>query len=406
MTPAEDEAAKLETTTLSTRSSHPLLIGVAVMLVAFNLRPALTSIGPLLTGIRAETDLSATGAAVLTTLPVLCLGLGGVISPWAIRRAGIDRSILLGLIGIVFGLALRGIDGLVPLFAGTVLCGLGIGVAGVLLPALVKRDFAGQLGRMTGLYTMSLCLGAAIGTALSVPLREAIGQGYAPALAIWGLPALAGILIWLPFADRRATGAVPPSQARRSPLWRDPLAWQVTGFMGMQSSLAYIQFGWLPALLQARGLDALDAGYLAGLTTLGQAPGALAIPILAGARPDQRGWIVAVLVATVAAFLTMALGPHALMVPAGLLVGIGIGACFGLGLTVIVLRAHDAASAGSLSAMAQGVGYSIAALGPFGFGLAHEATGGWGLACAIYAGIGLLALVCGLGAGRDRHVGG
>lgn len=386
------------------RLRHPVLIAVAAMLVAFNLRPALTSVGPLLTGIGAQTGLSAAGAAVLTTLPVLCLGLGGAASPWILRRIGIDRGILVGLLALTAGLALRGLPGLEPLFAGTVLCGLGIGIAGVLLPALVKRDFSQNLGRMTGLYTMTLCLGAAIGTALSVPLRDAIGHGYAPSLALWSLPALAGILVWAPFAIGKRAEA-PQSSPMRKRLWREPLAWQVTLFMGLQSSLAYMQFGWLPALLQSRGLDALDAGYLAGLTTLGQAPGALLIPILAGARRDQRGWIVVVLGTTIAAFLAMALGPRDVMIPAGLVLGLGIGACFGLGLTLIVLRARDAASAGALSAMAQGVGYSIAALGPLGFGLAHEATGGWGLACAFYAAVGLSALACGMGAGRDRQVG-
>lgn len=386
------------------RPHHPVLIGAAAMLVAFNLRPALTSIGPLLTGISAQTGLSAAGAAVLTTLPVLCLGLGGAASPWILRRIGIDRGILAGLLVLAIGLALRGLTGLAPLFAGTVLCGLGIGVAGVLLPALVKRDFSRSLGRMTGLYTMTLCLGAAIGTALSVPLRDVIGNGYAPALALWSLPALAGIVVWMPFARAMKAEAL-QSRPTRKRLWREPLAWQVTLFMGLQSSLAYMQFGWLPALLQSRGLDALDAGYLAGLTTLSQAAGALLIPILAGARRDQRGWIVVVVGTTIAAFLAMALGPREMMIPAGLVLGLGIGACFGLGLILIVLRARDAASAGALSAMAQGVGYSIAALGPLGFGLAHEATGGWGLACAFYAAVGLSALACGMGAGRDRQVG-
>ena len=384
------------------RRARALLIGLAVMAAAFNLRPALSSVGPLLTGIIAETGLTAAGAAVLTTLPVLCLGLGAGLGPLVMRRIGADAGVLVGLAVVAAGLALRAAGGLAPLFAGCALSGAGIGLANVLLPVMVKRDFPGSAGRMTGLYTMMLCIGAAAGTGLSVPLREALG-GWAPALAVWGLPVLAAMPLWLPLA--RARPAARAAAGPRPRLRRDPLAWQVTGFMGLQSSLAYILFGWLPALLQARGLSPLEAGFVASVVTMGQAPGALAAAMLAARRRDQRGWIVLVLLLTLLTFLATGFGPDATLIPAAIALGLGIGGCFGLGLTVIVLRAPEAATAGALSAMAQGIGYALAALGPFGFGLAHEWSGGWALPGALYAAISLGALACGLGAGRDRHVG-
>lgn len=381
---------------------HPLLIGLAAMLVAFNLRPALTSVGPLLNAIREGTGLSATGAAWLTTIPVLCLGIGGGFGPLAIRRLGIDRGVLAGVAIIVVGLALRGLGDVVSLYAGTVLCGLGIGLAGVLLPALVKRDFSHQAGRMTGLYTMMLCIGAAVGAGLAVPLENALG-GFARALAAWSLPALLAALAWAPFAKANPQPAAP--QGARKSLLRDPLAWQVTGFMGLQSSLAYVQFGWLPALLQGRGLSALDAGYLTAATTLGQAPGALVLATLAGKRRDQRGLVVVALLATLVGYLLLAFGPREAMIPVGLVLGVFVGGLFGIGLTLIVLRSRDAATAGALSAMAQGIGYALASLGPLGFGLAHEWSDGWVLPSALYAAIIFAAMVFGLGAGRDRTVG-
>ncbi|WP_238180164.1 MFS transporter [Methylobacterium haplocladii] len=388
-----------------TKPHNPILIGLGVMLVAFNLRPAITSVGPLLTGIVAETGLGATGAAALTTLPVLCLGLGGALGPAAIRRLGVDAGIFVGVVAVLVGLLLRGLGGLPALFAGAGVSGLGIGLAGVLLPALVKRDFARQAGRATGLYTMALCIGAGAGTGLTVPFEQALGQGWAAALAVWSLPALVAVFAWAPFVGRRpSAGASPPTRPAPS-LWREPLAWQVAGFMGLQSSLAYIQFGWLPAVLQGRGLDALDAGYFAAVAAVAQAPGALLLPTLAAHARDQRGWIVGGLGGMVASFLALALGPDAVMLPAAVGLGFASGGSFGLGLTVIVLRARDAASAGALSAMAQGFGYALASLGPFGFGLAHQATGGWGLPTLLFATIALAGAICGLGAGRARQVG-
>ncbi|MEE7504333.1 MFS transporter [Methylobacterium mesophilicum] len=381
-------------------TANRFLLGLALMLVAFNLRPALSTVGPLLATIRDGTGLGAGGAAILTTLPVLCLGIACALAAPLIRRIGPDLAVLAGSTILVAGLTLRGLGGLVPLFAGTALAAIGIGLDNVLLPALVKRDFAGNGGLMTGLYTMTLCLGAAAGAGASVPVEHALGGGWPSALAIWSLPALVAAFVWIPFA-RRAASTAAPSAGR---LLRNPLAWWVTGFMGLQSSLAYILFGWLPLLLQGRGLTPLNAGLYASLATLVQAPGALLVAMLAARARDQRAWIVVIPGLTAAAFVVLAFGAESLRIPAACALGFGIGGCFGLGLTLIVLRAADAASAAGLSAMAQGIGYTCAALGPLVFGLAHEATGGWAVPGALFVGITVAAILIGLAAGRDLKV--
>ncbi|MDP4022398.1 MFS transporter [Methylobacterium sp. NEAU 140] len=376
-----------------------LVLGLALMLVAFNLRPALSTVGPLLGQIRETTGLSAAGAAALTTLPVICLGLACALVGWVIRRLGPDLGVLAGMVIVAAGLGLRGLGGLWPLFLGSALAAVGIGFANVLLPALVKRDFARSSGPMTGLYTMTLCLGAAAGAGAAVPVEHAVG-GWPAALAVWALPALVAALAWAPYA-RRGGPARAPEAGR---LLRDPLAWWVTAFMGLQSSLAYILFGWLPLLLQGRGLPALDAGLYASLVTLNQAPGALITATLAARARDQRRWVVGIPALTAAAFLVLAFGSETLRIPAACALGFGVGGCFGLALSLIVLRAADAASAAGLSAMAQGIGYFFASLGPLAFGLAHEATDGWGLAGLLFVGITAAAVVAGLPAGRARTV--
>lgn len=385
------------------RTRRHALIAVGLMLAAFNLRPALTSVGPLLNRIAEETGIGAGGASLLTTLPVLCLGLAGALGPAVMARLGIDAGVLASLLVLGSGLALRGEGSVTALFAGSALAAGGIGLAGVLIPALVKRDFPHRAGAMTGFYTMVLCIGAAAGAGLTIPLSRATGLGWAGTLALWAVPAFAAALVLAPFARMRA-GAV-PAKAVAPRLRNQALAWQVTGFMGLQSSLAYILFGWLPALLQSRGSSAIDAGYLASIVTLCQAPGALGIATLAARARDQRGWIAGALAATTLAFLIVATGPDWAMIPAGAVLGFALGGCFALGLSLIVLRAGNAATAGALSAMAQGFGYAIASLGPLGFGLAHDASGGWAWPAALFCAIGLAALACGLGAGRARQIG-
>ena len=383
------------------RTRRPILLGLGIMLVAFNMRPALTTVGPLLERIRGETGLTAAGAALLTTLPVLCIGLACALGPLVMRRLGADRGVLLAVAIVAVGSGLRGFGGTLPLFLGACLAAFGIGLSGVLLPGLVKRDFPNRTGLLTGLYTMVLCLGAAAGAGLSVLLAEPLG-GWPAALAVWAVPALLATLAWAPFA--RAPTA-PAGAARRGSLWRDRLAWQVTGFMGLQSSLAYIMFGWLPLVLHDRGLSAVEAGFATSLMSLGQAPAALVIPALAARFRDQRLFAVALLVLCVASLVTLVNGPLAWALPVGILLGAGLGGLFGLGLTIIVLRARDAAAAGNLAAMSQSVGYTFAALGPLSFGLAHDLTGGWAASTILFCAIAVGAFLCSLGAGRDRYVG-
>lgn len=390
-------------------AAHPVLLGLGIMLIAVNMRPALTTVGPLLPQIRAETGLSATGAAVLTTLPVFCLGLACALGPVVIQRLGPDRGVLLATLVVALGSGLRGLgDGvgsgsLTALFLGACLAAAGIGLSGVLLPGLVKRDFPRQAGVMMGLYTMVLCLGAASGAGLTVPLAHALGGGWPPALAVWALPALAATLAWVPFARRGA--GLGRSAFGAGGLWRNRLAWQITGFMGLQSSLAYITFGWLPALLQDRGLSALDAGFVSSILSIGQAPSALLVPALASRMRDQRGFVVGLTSLCACAFTAVAFAPLEIVPGLGVLLGASLGGLFGLGLTIIVLRARDAPSAAGLSILSQGVGYTLASLGPLGFGLAHEASGGWGWPTALFVAIASGSVIFGLSAGRDRYVG-
>lgn len=384
----------------------PFLVGAGVMLVAFNLRPALTTVGPLLHAIEERAGLSSTGAALLTTLPVLFLGLSAAAGPWTNRRIGPDRGVLAAILLVALGLGLRVLGNVPALFAGAAVSACGIGLAGVLLPGLVKRDFPHRVGLLTGLYTMLLCIGAAAGAGLTVPLSHGLGESWSLALAVWAVPALAAALAWTPVALRAAhpRDAATPHAARPN-LWRDSLAWQVTGFMGLQSSLAYILFGWAPAILQDRGFDPLDAGLVASLMSIAQAPAALAVPLLAGRLRDQRALAVSILALNSLCFLATLYAPLAIVPVAVAGLGAGLGGSFGLGLTIIVLRARDVATAGALSAMAQAGGYSVAALGPFAFGLARD-SGSHTLPALLFCGIAAAATLCALGAGRDRFVGG
>ncbi|TCT11757.1 CP family cyanate transporter-like MFS transporter [Tepidamorphus gemmatus] len=378
-----------------------VLLALAIAMIAFNLRPALTSPGPLLSQIMAAYGIETTLAGALTMVPLFCLGLFGAAAAWLARRLGPERVILAMLIVLAAGIAVRGAGPFVSLIVGTTLAGLGIGIVQVLLPAIVKRDFPGRTGVMTGIYTMMLCLGAAAGAAFAVPLQAVLGS-WQSSLGAWALPAFVAALAWLPQALSHQSPPPPPVRPGR--LWRDPLAWQVTAFMGLQSCFAYITIALLPLILEEGGMAPVRAGYISAASIATQIVSALVVPSIAARLADQRGVVAASVGLSVAGYLGLLYAPHGLAPAFAVVNGLGLGAALGSALILIVLRAPDSHVATELSGMAQSVGYVIAAFGPFGAGLLREASGGWTAPTLFFLAICALAMAAGWGAGRRRLV--
>ncbi|MDP9602304.1 UNVERIFIED_ORG: CP family cyanate transporter-like MFS transporter [Variovorax paradoxus] len=384
-----------------------ILLGASVVLIAFNLRPVFASLSVVLPEIIKATGLSATAASLLTTLPIVCLGVFAPLAPGLGRRFGTERTLLGCMVLILVGTVLRGTGNIPLLFLASAIAGSGIAVSNVLLSGLVKRDFASQAALMMGLYTMAVCGGAASAAGLTVPIEHALGGGWTMALAMWALPAALVTLIWAP----QALPLKPvPSESGFTVrgLWRDRLAWQVTFFMGLQSALAYIVMGWLAPILRERGLGSETAGYVVSLSVMTQVVTCLVVPALAVKLRNQRGLAVALAMLTVGAMLAMLFAPLDGVFGVwawAVLLGIAQGGTFALALTMIVLRSPDSHVAAHLSGMAQGVGYMVAAFGPLVAGLLHGWTGSFRASSWLFIGLGIALVIAGLGAGRTMHVG-
>ncbi|KPM62022.1 MFS transporter [Pseudomonas putida] len=381
---------------------RPWLLLLGLVLVALNLRPALSSMAPVLGQVSEGLGLNASQAGLLTTLPVLCLGLFAPLAPVLARRFGSERVILGILATLALGIVVRSSLGATGVFLGSLMAGASIGIIGVLLPGIVKRDFPQHAGTLTGVYTMALCLGAAMAAGATVPLAQHFNDSWALGLGFWMLPALLAMLVWLPQA-RQGHGLHKVAYRVRG-LWRDPLAWQVTLYMGLQSSLAYIVFGWLPSILIGRGLSPTEAGLVLSGSVIVQLVSSLSAPWLATRGKDQRLAIVLVMLITLTGLFGCLYAPLSGLWGWAVVLGLGQGGTFALALTLIVLRSKDAHVAANLSSMAQGVGYTLASMGPFAVGLVHDLTGGWVAVGWIFAVLGAGAIVFGLGAGRALHV--
>lgn len=399
MTSAETCAHSAPVKNVAISRAAQLLLGLSLMLIAFNLRPLFASLSVLLPEVLRQTSLTSSGAGYLTTLPVLCLGLFAPFAPRLSQRVGPERTLLIVLLLLTVGTALRGLGDMYSLFIGSAMAGAAIATGNVLLPSVVKRDFPKHAAVMTGFYTMALCGGAASAAAFTLPIVHFFGESWSVGLAIWAVPAALVALIWAPQALRSRPGGGRAGQ-RPGGLWRDPLAWQVTFFMGLQSALAYCVMGWIAPILRDRGMDGVDAGLVLSLSIMAQVVTCLLVPALAVRCKDQRLFNAGLAVLAAAALAGMLYAPLSTVWFWAVLQGIGQGGLFAIAMTVIVLRSPDPMVAAQLSAMAQGVGYVLAAFGPLLVGVLHSITGDYAAAGWLFAFLGLGAAVNGWGAGR------
>jgi MFS transporter, CP family, cyanate transporter len=383
-----------------------VLLAIGMVLLATNLRPAAASVGPLLDRIRADTGLSATGAGVLTTLPVLCFGALAPLAPRLARRVGERATVVVALALLLLGLLVRLVPGLGFLFFGTAVAGTAIAIGNVLLPVLVQGNFPHRVGLLTGMYSTALIGFAALAAGISVPVADAFGGGWRPGLAVWAIPAAIALLLWAPQLRHRQLAA--PSADRQAAsaraLLRDRVAWSVTLFFALQSAAFYSTLAWLPSVFHSHGIGTGRAGLLLSLSLLVGLIPALTVPSMATRTRDQRAFVLVFASCAAAGWLGLILAPTAVPYLWVALLGLGQQASFPLALTMIVLRGGTIASTVGLSTLTQTVGYLVAAMGPLVIGAVHDITGSWTPALIVLLALLGPQLLLGLAAARNRTV--
>ncbi len=358
----------------------PVRLALTIFLVALNLRAALAALPPLVRTIQADLGLSSAAAGLLTTLPVLCMGLFAPVSQVLARRVGREATIGWALALLLAGQAARLAGASLPvLLLSTVAVGIAIALAGTVLPGIVKQFFGTRSGTMTGVYLLAMMVGAATASALSVPVADALGS-WQESLAVWALLALVGLAVWLPVV-RRANdrGDTDPVGVRPPLPYRSRTAWLLAGYLALQSVSFYSQIAWIPPAYLSHGWTARDAGLLLSLWSIAQLVTGVAGPALADRVRDRRPLIVVAVGCNLAGLAGVALAPEAAPVGWILLLAFGQGGGFALGLVKLVDYAPTPAASARLSAMVFLVAYSAASLGPFLFGAVHDATGSFTL---------------------------
>jgi CP family cyanate transporter-like MFS transporter len=371
----------------------------AIFLVALCLRPAITAVGPLLPQISATEGLGEAAQGLLGALPLLAFAL---VSPQVHRlsgRLGMERAVLAALLVLAAGTLVRSYSGHAGLWAGTVIIGCAIAVGNVLVPAIVKRDYAANVSRATGFYTAFITVSASLASAVAVPVADAVD--WRLSLALWAGLALAVAAAWAPRA--RAAAVIEAGGPRSDVVvWWQPRAWLITAFMGLQSTCFYVLVTWLPTIEIAGGVSERTAGLHLFLFQGMGILGGLAIPVLL--REPQRRSLGAVV-----ASLPVIVAVTGLLIAPGWAVlwaavaGLGQGAALVTALTFISFGGRTSAETTRLSGMAQSLGYLLAAAGPVAAGVLAERTGAWQATLVMIVVLGILQAVAGLAAGRTRR---
>ncbi|MGI6853822.1 cyanate transporter [Mesorhizobium sp. 1B3] len=359
----------------SQSSVAPLLLLAVVALVGLNLRPFITSVGPLADSVRVETGLSLQGMALLTLVPMLLMGLVAFIGPSLQGTLGARRL-------VVAALAILGVGSLLRLFASTgwamiataAIIGLGVAIVQSVFPGIIKHQFPERVGAVTGLYSSMLMGGGALGAQASPIIARVTGSWHI-GLAWLAVPALGAAAL--------AVFLLPPDETSKSnrslaaALLKRPRAWLLMASFGLVNGGYSSAVAWLAPSYQGQSWSGAASGSLLAIMAACQALSALLMPMLAGKGGDRRPWLWLTLAMQAAGFAGLALWPGVSPMAWAVLVGAGLGGCFALSMVVALDHSADPGQAGALSALMQGGGFLIAAIPPWIVAVLRDLTGGY-----------------------------
>lgn len=389
------------------KSTYTIWLVIGIVLVAFNLRPAITSVGPLVGMIQKDVGLAHWSAGLLMSLPLIVFAIMSPIVPKLANRITNEMALIVGLTSLLIGIVIRSIPMAFFLFVGTLFIGVGIAIGNVLLPAIAKDKFPEQFGLMTSVYSTSMGLIASLASGVSVPLAEGMNLGWKSALNVWGIPAVAAILVWTFLSkfnkgNQQEIKKVTPSSNQ---VWRSPLAWQIAIFMGFQSFLFYVTISWLPEILHSHGMSMETAGWLLSFSQIVGLPASFIIPMIAGRYRSQK-WISFMLsMCSVIGYGGLLLGSsYPILIVSIIFIGIALGGTFPLALSYIGLRSRSAGQAADLSGMTQSTGYILAAVGPLFIGFLYDYTHMWTIPLITLILVSVVVMLFGMLSGRDQYV--
>lgn len=387
------------------KKSDSLLVILGILFISFNLRAPITAVGSIVEMIQVEYALSSAAAGFITTLPLIAFA---VVSPFVAKlsaKIGHSKAMMLGLVFILAGELCRSYTGAAGLFIGTAIIGTGIAIGNVIIPSIIKLYFPGKVGMVTSIYTSGMCIFAAVGAGVSVPLAKGMNLGWKNALASWFILTILTVLIWLPQLFKKQQVSNVQKTASKSSIWKSGLAWWVTLFMGTQSLLFYSLVAWLPTIVISKGMSDGFAGNMALLFQLMAIPATLLIPVLCDKFKDQRVLVLITCAIYASGMIFFLLGQSAVLITIAVIcMSIGMGGSISLSIAFISLRSPNPSKASELSGMSQSAGYLFAALGPIVTGFIFDIRSTWTIPLVLFVILIAFLAFCGMYAGKNKTV--
>ncbi|WP_139999221.1 MFS transporter [Paenibacillus paridis] len=349
------------------RTFYLLLV---LCLAALNLRPTITSVAPLLETIQSTLGMSGFTISLLTTLPVLCMG---IFAPFATKmrdRVGLERSIFIALVLVTAATAMRGIAGsAIMLITTAFIAGIGIGLAGPLLSGFIKKYFPSKPG-IVSVYSVSMTVGAGLASALAIPIYTRSSQSLTLTLGIWSLLGLLALVGWIGLVRHKSI--MMKQNHSRLPI-RNRRALLLTLFFGLMASIFYSLTAWISPIAQSMGHSKSSAAIILTVFTLVQIPVSMVIPAMVSRFGKRKWFLVLCSMFELAGIIMLML--HLPVMLAVISLGIGAGGLFPLALMLPIVETRNAEEAGSWSALSQSGGYVIGAMGPLVIGIVHDFSG-------------------------------
>lgn len=384
-------------------SNRNKLFLFALILAAFNLRPGITSVSPVLNDITKGLGMSSALASLLTSIPLLCFGFCSLFAGRLANRFQAEKTItfFIALIGIVT-FARIFTNSAIFLLITALLIGAGIGIVSPLLSGFIKNNFPEKAASMIGIYSTSMVVGASISIGLTTPLQHWLNNSWSNGLAFWSILALIAIPFWLMVIKSSNTHIESQKSKSTLPL-KNKNAWLLTAFVGLVTLMFYCFAAWLPAIVVEKGGTAELGGIIGTIAMIAQLPATLLLPSLLRAIPSKRFWIT---VLTLSIIIGLSLLSFTNMTPiiSSICLGIGSGGLVSLTLLLPIDKASSPMEASSWSAMTQAIGYMIGAVGPFIIGFLHDYLGSFIPTLYLLILLGFIVILLGWKITKEDHI--
>ncbi|PES32144.1 MFS transporter [Priestia megaterium] len=368
----------------------------ALILAAFNLRPGLTSVSPVLHGITKDLGMSSTLASLLTSIPLLCFGFCSLFAGRLANRYQPEKMITFAITCIGIATFLRAFtNSSIYLLITALLIGAGIGVVSPLLSGFIKSHFPDKAASMISIYSTSMVVGASISIGLTTPLQHWFNHSWKNGLAFWSILALLAVPLWLMVMKQSRIPVSNFSQKTKASLpLKNKKAWLLTSFVGIVTLLFYCFAAWLPAIVEEKGWTPAFGGLVGTIAMIAQLPATLLLPSLLKVLPSRRFWITTFTLSIIIS-LSLLCFTNVTPIVSSICLGVGAGGLVSLSLLLPLDMASSPLEASTWSAMTQAIGYMIGAVGPFIIGFLHDYLGSFVPTLYLLIIIGFIAILLG-----------